>query len=59
MGVWKNVGWAMIIYLAGLQSIPADLYEASAIEGAGGAAAVPLYHRAAAQEHHRSMCWST
>jgi multiple sugar transport system permease protein len=35
MGVWKNVGWAMIIYLAGLQSIPSDLYEASAIEGAG------------------------
>ena len=35
MGIWKNVGWAMIIYLAGLQSIPAELYEASAIEGAG------------------------
>ena len=35
LGVWKNVGWAMIIYLAGLQSVPDNLYEASAIEGAG------------------------
>lgn len=35
MGIWKNIGWAMIIYLAGLQSVPNDLYEASAIEGAG------------------------
>jgi multiple sugar transport system permease protein len=37
MGIWKNVGWAMIIYLAGLQGISGDLYEASAIEGASGA----------------------
>jgi multiple sugar transport system permease protein len=35
MGVWKNVGWAMVIYIAGLQGISRDLYEASAIEGAG------------------------
>lgn len=35
MGVWKNIGWAMIIYLAGLQGIPGELYEASGIEGAG------------------------
>ncbi|MCE5343531.1 MAG: sugar ABC transporter permease [Eubacteriales bacterium] len=34
LGIWKNIGWAMIIYLAGLQGISADLYEASAIEGA-------------------------
>lgn len=33
-GVWKNVGWTMIIYLAGLQSISKDIYEASAIDGA-------------------------
>ncbi|MFH1512001.1 MAG: sugar ABC transporter permease [Bacillota bacterium] len=38
MGVWKNVGWAMIIYLAGLQGIPRQLYEAAGIEGAGAAA---------------------
>ena len=34
MGIWKNIGWAMIIYLAGLQGISGDLYEASAMEGA-------------------------
>lgn len=37
LGIWKNIGWAMIIYLSGLQSISNDLYEASAIEGAGKA----------------------
>lgn len=38
MGIWKNVGWAMIIYLAGLQGINSELYEAAGIEGAGGIA---------------------
>ncbi|MBV7329803.1 sugar ABC transporter permease [Chloroflexi bacterium TSY] len=33
MGLW-GVGDGMIIYLAGLQSIPTDLYEASTIDGA-------------------------
>lgn len=37
LGIWKNIGWAMIIYLAGLQGISNDLYEASAIEGASPA----------------------
>lgn len=36
MGIWKNIGWAMVIYLAGLQGIPRDIYEASTIDGAGG-----------------------
>lgn len=31
---WKSMGTYMLIYLAGLQSIPADLYEAAAIDGA-------------------------
>ncbi|MDF2960300.1 MAG: binding-protein-dependent transport system inner rane component [Paenibacillus sp.] len=35
MSVWKYVGYNMVIYLAGLQSIPRDLYEASAVDGAG------------------------
>jgi len=35
MGVWKNVGWAMLIYLAALQSIPKERYEAAELDGAG------------------------
>ncbi|MBJ7900154.1 MAG: ABC transporter permease subunit [Cyanobacteria bacterium RI_101] len=34
--VWKGLGYYMVIYLAGLQGIPADLYEAAALDGAGG-----------------------
>ncbi|PSK99313.1 carbohydrate ABC transporter membrane protein 1 (CUT1 family) [Murinocardiopsis flavida] len=33
--LWKNIGFAALIYLAGLQSLPKDLYEAAAIDGAG------------------------
>ncbi|WP_266157566.1 carbohydrate ABC transporter permease [Dyella silvatica] len=32
--VWKNFGYNMIIFLAGLQAIPGDLYEAARIDGA-------------------------
>jgi multiple sugar transport system permease protein len=32
--VWKNVGFTMLTTLAGLQSIPQDIYEAAAIDGA-------------------------
>lgn len=31
---WQQVGYMMIIYIAGLQSIPGDLYEAAQIDGA-------------------------
>jgi multiple sugar transport system permease protein/raffinose/stachyose/melibiose transport system permease protein len=34
MSVWKSLGYFMVIYLAGLQSIPAYLYEAATIDGA-------------------------
>jgi multiple sugar transport system permease protein len=34
--VWKNFGYNMVILLAGLQTIPADLYEAARIDGANG-----------------------
>jgi putative chitobiose transport system permease protein len=34
--VWKGLGYYMVIYLAGLQGIPADLYEAAAIDGSDG-----------------------
>ncbi|KRG42741.1 sugar ABC transporter permease [Stenotrophomonas pictorum JCM 9942] len=32
--VWKNFGYNMVIFLAGLQAIPKDLYEAARIDGA-------------------------
>src|SRR5690625_6531183 len=31
---WKYIGFAVILFLAGLQSIPTELYEAAAIDGA-------------------------
>jgi multiple sugar transport system permease protein len=34
--VWKNFGYNMVILLAGLQTIPNDLYEAARIDGATG-----------------------
>lgn len=33
--VWKNMGYYMVIYLAGLQGINGDLYEAAELDGAG------------------------
>ena len=33
---WQQIGYMMIIYIAGLQSIPGDVMEASAIDGASG-----------------------
>lgn len=33
--VWKNVGFTMVIYLAGLQAVPTTLYEAATVDGAG------------------------
>jgi sn-glycerol 3-phosphate transport system permease protein len=35
--VWKNAGYYMLFYLAGLQTIPAELFEAGRLEGASGA----------------------
>ncbi|MDX2230116.1 MAG: sugar ABC transporter permease [Leptolyngbyaceae cyanobacterium bins.349] len=34
--VWKGLGYYMVIYLAGLQAIPQELYEAAAIDGSDG-----------------------
>ncbi|WP_181034046.1 carbohydrate ABC transporter permease [Arthrobacter sp. GMC3] len=33
--VWKNLGYCAIVYLAGLQSMPQDVLEAAALDGAG------------------------
>lgn len=35
MAVWRDFGTAMIIYLAGLQDIPEEIYEAARLDGAG------------------------
>lgn len=34
LDIWKGIGWAAVIFLAGLQSIPAELYEAARVDGA-------------------------
>ena len=34
LAVWKNFGYNMVIFMAGLQAIPEDLYEAARIDGA-------------------------
>jgi ABC-type sugar transport system permease subunit len=36
VGVWKNVGFYMVMYLAALQSIPHEVKEAAEIDGARG-----------------------
>jgi multiple sugar transport system permease protein len=35
MSVWGGVGFSMVIYLAGLQAIPEELYESAKLDGAG------------------------
>lgn len=37
ISIWQSVGFFMVIYIAGLQSIPHDLIEASNLDGATGA----------------------
>lgn len=34
MGIWKNCGYSMVIFLSGLTSIPDSLYEAASLDGA-------------------------
>lgn len=34
LGIWKGVGWAMVIFLAALQTVPRELKEAAAVDGA-------------------------
>jgi len=50
MSVWKDVGFYMLIFLAGLQAIPLELYESAAIDGASrlqsfGRITLPLLRR--------------
>jgi multiple sugar transport system permease protein len=36
MSIWQQVGFSMVLFLAGLQAVPAHLYEAAKIDGANG-----------------------
>jgi sn-glycerol 3-phosphate transport system permease protein len=36
VAIWKNAGYYMIFYLAGLQNLPSEVYEAAALDGANG-----------------------
>jgi multiple sugar transport system permease protein len=38
LAVWKNFGYNMLIFIAGLQAIPEELYEAAELDGAGARA---------------------
>jgi multiple sugar transport system permease protein len=35
VGIWSYIGYNMVLFLAGLQDIPRDFYEAAEIDGAG------------------------
>lgn len=35
LGVWKGIGWNMVVFLAALQTVPQDLYEVASLDGAG------------------------
>jgi multiple sugar transport system permease protein len=34
IGIWQNLGFAMVLFLAGLKAIPKDLYDAASVDGA-------------------------
>lgn len=34
-GIWKGVGWVMVVYLGALQAVPGDIYEAAQLDGSG------------------------
>ncbi len=36
IGIWQNLGFAMVLLMAGLKSIPQDLYDAADIDGCDG-----------------------
>lgn len=36
LGIWKGVGWNLVVFLAALQSVPQERYESAAIDGCGG-----------------------
>ena len=68
LAVWKDFGYTMIIFIAGLQNIPEELYEAARHRRRGALAAVPPRHAADARadvplrrhrHRHRRSCRSS
>ena len=59
----KITGYYMILFLAGLQSVSEDLYEAAALDGANSFPEVPLHHMADDHSNcilkHYLMCHQT
>ena len=55
LGIWKGVGWSMLIFLAALTGVPRELHEAAAIDGAGAARPLPSRLAAADQRRDRSV----
>ena len=49
MAAWRNLGTLMIIFLAGLQTIPDEVKEAAQVDGATGMAGLPPDHAADAE----------
>ncbi|HEY8420570.1 MAG TPA: sugar ABC transporter permease [Thermoclostridium sp.] len=35
LGIWKGVGWNMVVFLAALKSVPMELYEVADLDGCG------------------------
>ena len=35
LGIWKGIGWNMVVFLAALQAVPQELYESASLDGAG------------------------
>lgn len=35
LGIWKGIGWNMVVFLAALQTVPLELYESASLDGAG------------------------
>jgi multiple sugar transport system permease protein len=40
VGIWKRIGFAMVVFAAGLASLPTSTYEAAALDGADGVKAI-------------------
>lgn len=34
LGIWKGIGWNMVVFLAALQAVPLELYESASLDGA-------------------------